>query len=298
MNIRTIIFAFIGIIPISVYAGNEARKPITRGHVTIKPIALGNFANPSWPSTVFGFGQNILGKNTALVYASYYQQIGDHYNQAILYPECIYGITDHFSLDVYLPVICNLTINNNKTSGVGDLVTQFEHVLYQSTSLEATNLITILANASFPTGDLSLTDKPSTGLGAMTFFAGFTASRLTEQWYAYLSSGATLATAGHGIKSGNNVLYNASIGHNLGNPFDVTILGLLEMNGTYLKKTKNCGEIDENTGGNTILLGPSLYCTRKHGIFLAGIQFPVFQKLHGTQNKQKYLIAVVGAIHF
>ena len=70
---------------------------------------------------------------------------------------------------------------------------------------------------------------------------------------------------------------------------------MVELDGEYDKRNKMQGKIDPNSGGNRVLLTPSLWASTEHWLIQFGIGFPLTQHLFGEQHKYHYsLIANIG----
>jgi hypothetical protein len=283
MNNKTILIFFLVIGSIQTWTVEEGPKTLP-----VEPIKIGNFENQEWPTASFGLGQFITPKKSIVPYPVLFHTKGKNQNQTIVYPQVGYGILDSLSLLVSLPIITNVNVGGSETQGVGDLLVQFEYAYYEKSTELFFNQATIVTNITFPTGHLSTTSKPSTGVGAVSLFFGATLSHTSADWYAYLSDGIIINTPAKNTQVGNNVLYEGGIGRNLGNPGGITLVGILEFNGVYIQKNKTNGEFDPNSGGNTIFLGPTICCSFKNVLLFGGMQFPVYQHLNGTQGKQKY----------
>jgi hypothetical protein len=257
-----------------------------------KAPTTGNFANPKQPSPNFGFGQNIVPENTRTIYISFFQDNIAHQNLVTFYPEFLYGITDYLSLYTYLPIFVKTNLDCPH-GGIGDLLMQLEYALYMKITPHYCVLATLVGNITIPTAHISSANTdvitPPIGYDAPSFFIGSTLNYLSPRWYAYISPGATIPiTSKQCTKFGNTFFYQVGIGCNLGNPADITLIGLLEFSGQYIQKNKiNC-IADPNSGGNTIFLGPSIYATHERWEFWGGIQAPIVQNLNGTQDKERY----------
>lgn len=257
-----------------------------------QPPTIGNFANSKQPSTNFGFGQTVTSKNTSVLYFAFAQHKTHQHNFLTLSPEFAYGITDYLAFYCILPIIIKSTLDYPK-GGVGDFLTQLEYAFYQRTTSRSVVQATIVANLTWPTAHISSMNTdviaPLIGYGAVTFFIGATATYTSVNWFGYISPGVTIPTTSHNHTNfGASFLYQFGLGHNLGNPGGITLLGMLEFEGTFTQKTKTCGVHDNNSGGNVIFLGPSLYATHDMWEFWGGIQAPIVQNLNGIQDKAKF----------
>lgn len=272
----------------------------------------GNFANAITPATVFGFGQNILSRNQFSIYLNASQQKYKNENFVAAFPFFLYGITDSLSLYVSVPTIPKFKLDDTTARGIGNIVTQLEYAFIQAQDAHAQAQATIVANVGFP--NTALTNATRSIKDAFNafgsydrynYFVGGTASYLSTDVYFYTSEGYVFNTAScqtitttaadmlttcstEKIRTGDVFYYQFGIGHNLGNPWGATLLGNIELNGALTKKDTSKGVSLDNTGSNIILLGPTLTLTTDHMLLQAGIQLPVFQKVNGIQNMQRY----------
>lgn len=67
---------------------------------------------------------------------------------------------------------------------------------------------------------------------------------------------------------------------------------LIELDGIYQQRSTINGVLDKNTGGNTVLLGPSLWISTQHFIAQCGISCVVSEKLFGKQYPNDYAAAL------
>src|SRR5205085_12307482 len=143
-----------------------------------------------------------------------------------------------------------------------------------------------------PTGNYS--KNPSTGFGSPSFLLGVTAYRLATEWYWYTSYGALLTTRhGNDSKGANHFLYQAGFGKNIAYATDKwTLMWELEFSGIYEQKKKIHGEVDQDSGGNTIFFGPSLWFSTQRIFLLASVAPVIYEHLFGEQIKSKVLLSI------
>ena len=124
-------------------------------------------------------------------------------------------------------------------------------------------------------------------------FLGFTANRLATEWYCFTSGGVLLTTQhNHGTKAGNQFIYQGGFGKNIAYASEKWIATwMIELNGLYAQKRRINGVIDQNSGSNLIMLGPSLWFSTPRLIFQAGIAPIIYQHLFGDQLKNSVFIA-------
>lgn len=65
---------------------------------------------------------------------------------------------------------------------------------------------------------------------------------------------------------------------------------MVEFDGTYTEKDKVHGTTDPNSGGNIILLTPSIWLSSARWILQLGISLPIMQQMNGTNPKVRYSI--------
>lgn len=256
------------------------------------PPKIGNFALPSpqQPGSFLSLGQNVLGAKRAQLslFADNLSGKNQHFSDII--PGVLYGITDKFSVFFNVPFAASYQEGDQCSSGVEDIFLQFEYAYYARNTSEFSEQATVLAFLSFPSG--STEKEPPNGIGSSSFLMGTTYSLIYSRWYGFISPGALLTTSKNQTKFGNRYFYQMGVGRNLySKPSSWILSALLEINGQYSEKDKIQGEINNGSGGNTILLTPSLWFSTSKLILQLGIGFPIIQHLFGEQNKHHYLLA-------
>lgn len=256
-----------------------------------EPKKTGNFALPSsqQPGPLVSLGQNILDANVTQAYLLVDNLSGPNQHFIDIIPSLLFGITNQFSIFLNIPFAANYKQNNMHSSGLEDVFLQFEYAYHTNNTSRFSEQATILANITFPTG--SIQKQPPTGICAMSFLLGTTYSRTYCDWYGFISPGAILTTSKNETKCGNKYFYQFGIGRNLYfKPSSWILSGLIEIDGQYTEKDKIQGEIDNNSGGNVIMITPSLWFSTNKLIVQLGIGFPFIQQLFGEQNKNHYLL--------
>ncbi len=93
-------------------------------------------------------------------------------------------------------------------------------------------------------------------------------------------------------KAGNEYLYQAGIGRNIYTIDSEWIFAwLVEANGLYTEKVRFKGRTDPDSGGNLLLVAPSLWISSEQITLQFGVGLPVAQHLFGNQTKNKYVLA-------
>jgi hypothetical protein len=289
-----IVVVLVMTLPVGVVLAKSTRDDTAQGRpIRVKQIKVGNFALPNsqQPGPLFSFGQNILEKGDLELYAYVDYFKGHRKHQLDVIPAILYGISDKASIFGVLPICASQKFNDTRLHSLQDLYVQFEYVLYDHNTKTTADQVTVVANVSFPTG--SALKTPYTSFGSPGFFLGFTASHTLPSWYVFVSSGALVATSHEGTKIGNQFFYQAGISGNIRYCPDKWILScFLELDGVYRQRNRVAGAIDCNSGGNEILLGPSLWFSTQRFLIHGGIQGYIAQHLFGVQTKNNYFAAV------
>ncbi len=213
-------------------------------------------------------------------------RLGDNKTFVDIAPGLLYGIRDNLSLYVEVPVAPILKLGDRRSSGLEDILVQLEYAPYSHNSQKANKQITLLSSIYLPTG--SIRKFPPTGADSPSFFLGFTANYLATDWYLYTSYGGVITTEHDHTKAGSQFLYQAGIGKNIAYKTDQWIVTwMVEMSGNYTQQRKIDGIVNPNTGGNVILLGPSLWFSTSQFIMQAGVAGVPYQNLFGTQFSNK-----------
>lgn len=283
---------------------------LTNGFLAMEgPMPIGNFALPisQQPSPLFSFGQNIVDQGDKIGYISPIFLAGDD-TKRFFYNEFyfLYGITDRLSIFGLLPAPVINKQNGVRVSGLGDIILQLEYSILDKRTETSMTQATIVGSMYLPTGimqtdetDIISVHAPFTGNGSISFFLGGTLSHTTIDWYSFASMGGLITThAGHRGKIGNSFFYQAGIGHNLGRYCDKIMMLILEIDGIRSGHDIICDDIDLDSGGNIVYVGPTFYYSNVDTIFQAGFQIPVIQNLKGVQAKNSFLVSVSYAHKF
>lgn len=259
----------------------------------------GNLALPisQQPGPIVGFGQNIVDKNDFLGLFEYGRLKGKHQKYNTIAPSFVYGINDHSSLFVRIPIAIDFKDNNRHSSGVGDVTAQYEYMYYSKDRPTYGIMGTVVGNIGFPTG--SLKKDPYTGFGSTSFFLGTTLSYLSIEWVLYGSPGITFTTSHHGNKVGNQFLYQWGFGKNIAYyPKEWILTWIIEFNGLYKKRDAFHHVIDKNSGENLLLGGFTLWFATQKFAATGSVSLPVTQHQFGHQHKNQYFFEIVLAWKF
>lgn len=254
--------------------------------------AIGNFALPSTHQMgpLLSFGQNIFDKGTLELSFSLSDMVGNDMYEIEGTSTMLYGVTDNFSVGITVPFDLRNQAASQYSDGIEDTLLQFEYQFYSKSTNSDVDGATIVTNISIPTG--SSTKNPPTGFGAPSFFLGTTYAHMSVDWYSFTSFGANFTTTHSGTKYGNEYLYQGGLGRNIASaPSEWIFSALVEIDGVYALKDQINQITDPNSGGNVILVTPSLWLSLKNLNLQLGIGFPVVQNLFGQQEKNHYLLA-------
>ncbi|MBS0620700.1 MAG: hypothetical protein JSS61_04490 [Verrucomicrobia bacterium] len=252
----------------------------------------GNFGLPvsQQPGPLISFGENIIGKGEVQGFLGGDGYFGEKKHSIDLMPGILYGITDACSLFFNVPVALSYRENGSHSSGLEDLFVQFEYAVYSRTSSVSSDQVTLVANASFPTG--SSHKNPPTGFGAMGYFLGTTYNRTWTKWFCFTSYGVEFPTSHHGTRFGNQYLYQAGFGRNFASVGGWLLAWMVEIDGAFAERNRVNGATDRNSGGNLIYVTPSFWASSKSWIVQVGLGYAVQQNLFGNQGREGFLLAL------
>jgi hypothetical protein len=255
----------------------------------VEQVRVGNFALPlsQQPAPLFSFGQNLVEQGDFLAFLYIDQYKGKQKSLVETFPFFLYGITDHLSLVISVPIAVKFKEEQTKSRDFEDLIVELEGIIYLHETPTTISMISLLGDIAFPTGSAS--KIPPTGFGSTHFFVGFTVSRTTTEWYYFTSWGGEITTSHHHTKIGNSLLYQFGLGKNIAYSTDHWLLNwMVELDGIYKQRDKVCGVVDCNTGGNSVYLGPSIFFSTQRFEMDIGIQAVVAQHLFGNQKRDNY----------
>lgn len=253
-----------------------------------KPLKIGNLSLPQsqQPAALFGFGGNIIDKGEIQTYLFADGFFGKKRTITDIIPNVVIGITNSFSVAFEFPFTPIIRDNHHISRGLEDWFVQFEYAFYNKEHLFSTDQATIVWNVTVPTG--SIKRDPITGFGSPTFFLGGTYYHMEIDWFVYVAEGALLTTSDHKTKLGNQFLYQIGFGKNIPSPPGWIYAWQIEIDGQYFQKNRIHGEIDRNSGGNVVLVTPSLWFSSRHFLIQFGPSLFINQNLFGHQGKFDY----------
>lgn len=227
-----------------------------------------------------------------------------------------YGINEQFTFWVSLPYANLGNVRNGElvdhadfteprvihlgnSRGVGDLGLYGQWLFYDNQSSQSAAMLSF--GSTLPTGATAIKDKqgrlftPLDQLGRGTFapFIGVALSKNTNN--GFLSSNVLYTKGLKGAQRsnlGDVINYNLAITRDLyQTKSQLTINGIVELNGEYYSKTLIDGVSDNDSGANIIYLTTALRINTKQGLspYLA-FSPPIVQSVNGIQSTVRCLI--------
>ncbi len=263
-----------------------------------EPPKIGNFALPTsqQPGPLFGFGQNIIDNKETQIYFFADGFYGRDKITTDLIPSLLYGISDDLSIYFNFPINPRLRDGLDKSYGKSDFFLQLEYAFINSKTKTHTNQATLVGNVTFPTG--SIKKNPQTGFGSSSIFVGLTYNRTYVDWMGFTSQGAIVTMFDGRNKIGNQYIYQCGIARNIPSPPDRIYAFMLELDGQYYERNIIKGKIDHSSGGNIVLITPSLWFSNKRQLLQFGISFPVAQHWFGEKRKFNWVFNINWALSF
>ncbi len=255
-----------------------------------EPPEIGNFSLPASQQVgpFYSFGDLIIDKGQ-VQFLFYVQDLrGKNSSYIDIYPTLIYGATDNTTLSFAVPV-ASYKEENSASSGFEDLYFQVEYAFYTASTKTYADQATVVASVSVPTG--SADEDPMTGFGNPGYFLGMTLNRMTVDWFAFMNYGALFNPTFKSLDIGDQYYYQYGLSRVISTWKGWLFAWLLELDGTYTKQNRINGVLDPDSGGNEVLLIPSLWISSEKIIIQFGAGYPIYQNLNGNQPTSRYLIA-------
>ncbi|WP_454784638.1 transporter [Legionella sp. WA2024007413] len=273
-------------------------KDIISPQAENEPPNIGNFALPpsQQPGPFLSFGQSLIEKGQMQFYVApnYLKSRSEHFLSTPI--SFVYGLSDKASLLLSLPIAASY-VSDNHSSGIGDIYIQGEYAPYDNSTSKYAEQLTVVGGLSAPSG--SFRKDPPTGFGAPSYFLGSTYNRMSVDWLWFAASGLTWIEKNGEVKLGTQYLYQSGLGRNIKSVTGKYIFfSLVEVHGVHMDKDKVSGEADPDTGGDLLLITPSLWFSTKKFFFQLGWSTPIYQALNGEQSKINYHINGVLGVTF
>lgn len=248
------------------------------------------------PGPLFAFGQNIVPKGFLFVGCNIGQLDGKNAKTTVYLPGALYGITDRISISFRAPYV-DRHQDVLKSKGLGNMLLQNEIALIKHFNTNSVTRWTIVNSLLF---DAPATNKELLLGRGTSYFIGTTLSHARPNWYFFTSFGAIPRsnktvygkTTRAKVRFGADIFYQAGISRTLLNSNGTYVAVLLEMSGIASGKDTINSTLDQNSGGNTIFLGPVLRWVFGTSLLQGGFQHVVYEKLNGTQNKHSFRFSI------
>lgn len=236
-----------------------------------------------------------------------------------------YGITKKFDASVALPFYyvklqdfqdTNCTTLSNVC--FGDFIVTGRYRYYAQKKEVGAVVASVFAGVEFPTAtsrkknkdDVLLPRSLQPGSGSFDLFAGLLFTRIKPQWELDASVQYKVNTEGKHFNAGNVFTHNFSFQYRVSpkelvlpqtkdlfslwsqdasKSFLPNIMYLvLEANGLYREKTKECSVTSANSGEYVLFLSPGFQFLAKNYVFETSLQLPVVHYRNGRQPRRKF----------
>lgn len=268
--------------------------PLCANSQSITQVKKGNFSLPTsqQPGPLIGFGQNIVNKHD-LQYYNYINHLhGNNKKYTEVVPTILYGIRDDLSMYLQLPIAAQLKNGDFTYHGIEQFLAQFEYTPYNNGTEYAVNQFTIVSNLTINKNQTHAKNLKRSS-GPASIFVGFTASHTDPKWYPFTCIGAWFPIPTGSEKAGILAFYGWGLSGNICYKADHYMLNwMIELDGIYQQKNKVMGVPEPNFGGNTIILGPSVWFSTQRLIIQVGLSGVVYEHLYGIQNKSNYYLSI------
>ena len=213
----------------------------------------------------------------------------------------VYGVSPRLSVFATLPVLVRRepesASNRERDSAVGDLRLLGRYMLFiDDYAPLSTRRAALLAGVKLPTG----ADRFGTPTYDPIF--GGVATWAANRHELDVDALLTLGTKRHGFESGSRLAYDMAYRYRLWpRRFEGRLLqfnGLLELNGTWMGRTRDHGQTVRDSGGHVLFASPGLQLVAVRWIAEISLQIPVVQSLHGDQIETDFVAVVSVRVPF
>jgi len=236
-----------------------------------------------------------------------------HYQVSQFHAKIMYGFTEYLTLTARLPFYLEKRITKidactqektfEKNCGAGKIDVAAKYLFWKNYGAGVRQQALLLGTIFFPTckedNNLLLrTDEGCTK--SVDFQLGVAANFETLKFYSFITAFYRINTHSNQYKKGDHFIYSASVGFRPQTLVhgQVDWVFLLDFDGVYRRKDRFGCQKENNTGGNVIWAGPTVFRSLKNTMLRAGIQFPIAEHYNGTQEKYCYRAALVFAVQF
>lgn len=256
---------------------------------------------PEGISPLFTFGHSILDPHTVALAQEFYFIKQKPHSACVALTSLYWGITKRIttitSLTVFsqTPSLGPITLPGTKR-GLGDFYMQANYLLYKDKAEDHRYRIIATNGIYFPTS--TVTERTFFTYNVPRFFFGITQDAMTHDWFLYSDFGTIITTKKHKRKFGNIVLFNTGGGKIVCFEHERYFTLFLELSDFYFRPDRVQGVQDLTTGGNILLLGPTVRFETKHLLFQGGVQFQASKFLRNKYDAVPYVIAFFASYSF
>ena len=210
----------------------------------------------------------------------------------------IIGVTPRLSAFATLPLLARRRSEEGGSSrrdapAFGDLTLLGRYMVFiDDYAPLSTRRVAVLGGIKLPTGaDRFGTPSYDPILGAVSTWAANRHELDVDVLY-------TITTERHDFEAGDLVRYDVAYRYRLWpkrfRERLIQLNGILELNGSWMGRTEEDGEVDRHSGGHVLFIAPGLQLVTNRWILEASLQVPLVQNLRGPQLETD-LIGVVSA---
>lgn len=258
---------------------------------------------PEGISPLFTFGHSILKPRTFALAEEYYFIKQKPFSASAALTSLYWGITKHITALATLTVFSQTPSQGaqalpGRKTGLGDLYAQVNYLLYDELAEDHPYRYRIITTGGiyFPTSTVA--ERTFFTYNVPRFFFGITQDAMTRDWFLYTDLGTIIMTKKHQTKFGDFFLYNTGAGRIVCFDDKTYFTLFLELSNYYWRPTRFMGIQDLSTGGNILLLGPTVRFEHKSLLLQAGVQFQVSKMLRNKYDSVPYVIAFFAAYNF
>jgi len=237
---------------------------------------------------LFTFGHTILPKKHWALSEEILYAKTKPYPTILSLSQFFYGINDSLTISGNIPVVHQKSLTNTRAGGLGDCYCNLNMRLLNNKTETHDYRIIGVAGVRIPTTTGVFGESIYT-YNTTSFFLGANCDALTRDWYLYYDFGTLFFTKRSCRQFGHLINFNAGIGRSL--CFNGNYLSLfIELSDYYSKPDRINNVPLLNTGGNILLIGPTLRYAHKSGFLAqAGIQLNVSEHLRNRLDTIGYV---------
>jgi len=212
--------------------------------------------------------------------------------------EILYGVTENISVTLEIPHLIEGRERNKTSNGLKDIVLRGKYQLLKRDALGVQDKAALIYGLKFPTGS---EDKvPQTGSGSWDHLFGLSVAHESTTLYGFLTGRYLLKTQSGAREKGDQVLIDVAVGFRPWlRPYKSWDLVILWENSyIFSAKTERDDMKIPDSGGHEILTGPTILWSIRNLMIKGGIQFPLWQDLHGNQQERDFRAQLAAEYHF